>query len=307
MPRPDTLHEIHRASDPYGVVTRDALRLSKHQLNRCCATGVLERRHPGVFVNPAMPRSALQDLAIAVAGARPWGAGWGRSAGWMWMVVDVPPPTPEVVVPWQRHPVLPGANVHRSRALDRSMVTTVNAIPVTKPLVTLLDLGVVLTAIEVADVIIRARQLRLFTPHDVDGILARLAKPGRTGVSTVRAARELIMIGDRPADSVLEFRFHRGPGRQLPPYSYQHDVRVGKRRYRIDFAYPDVMLAIEVDGFEKRMSPESLDHDDERSTALVLAGWTVIRFTFRQIERDPDGVAAAILEALGRLRRVSAR
>ena len=181
---------------------------------------------------------------------------WARSSAWVWRLVDDHPPTPEIVIPWQRRKKIAGVTVHRSRALTADVLTFRDHIRVTNPLVTTIDLGVVLSPVEVGDVIIRARQMKLFEPAAVEATIARLAKPGRTGIVTARAALEMIMIGDRPAESVLEFRFHIGPGwHGLPPYSYQHEVRINNRKYFIDFAYPEVMLAIEVDGYEKRASP----------------------------------------------------
>ena len=108
------------------------------------------------------------------------------------------------------------------------------------------------------------------------------------------------MIGDRPAESVLEFRFHIGPRRHgMPPYSYQHEVKINNRKYFIDFAYPEVMLAIEVDGYEKRASRASLDNDAQKGVMLALAGWTVVHFTWTRVTNDPAGVAADILTLLG--------
>jgi very-short-patch-repair endonuclease len=188
------------------------------------------------------------------------------------------------------------------------MVTTRDHIRVTKPLVTVLDLGVVLGPVEVGDAIIRGRQLKLLTIPDVEATIDRYARRGRTGIVVARQALDLIMIGDRPADSVLEFRFSIGPARYgLPAYSYQHEVRVGRKRYFIDFAYPDVMLAIEVDGYQQRAAKESLAYDNDRANKLVLAGWTILRFGWDSVVRDPSGVATEILLKLGQLGHAFAR
>src|SRR5205823_3312006 len=113
--------------------------------------------------------------------------------------------------------------------------------------------------------LITARQLRLFEPDAFRATISRLAKSGRTGIRTAREAGELVMVGDRPADSVLELWFHHGPGRVLPPYEYQHGVEWNGKRYRIDFAYPSVKVAIEVEGYDTRRSRQSLDYDGRRS------------------------------------------
>jgi very-short-patch-repair endonuclease len=162
---------------------------------------------------------------------------------------------------------------------------------------------VVANAQDVGDAIIRGRQKKLFSVGDVQATIDLYARPGRTGVSIAREAVKLIMIGDRPADSVLEFRFHIGPARHgLPPYRYQHEVKVGpKKTFRIDFAFPEVMLAIEVDGADKRISAESLAYDNARANQLVLAGWTILRFGWVDVMNRPAQVAAEILLKLGQL------
>lgn len=299
MATPDVLLEIRRATRPYGVAGADDFRLTPRQLQWAHRTGVLACPHPGVYVDPALPRSPLQDLAVAVKAGGRLASAWGRSAGALCDIVDVHPPVPEIVVPRQRHARVDGAVVHRSSDLCSEHVMLHKGIRVTKPLITALDLGVVLTPMDLADVLVRARQRNLFEPAGVQTMLRRLAKCGRTGIRTTRAALELVMIGDRPADSILELRFHHGPGRQLPPYEYQWEVRIAGRTYYIDFAYPSVMIAIEVDGYETRIAREALLRQTKRQNAIVLAGWQVLRFTWEQVVFDPSGVAAQITAALG--------
>jgi Protein of unknown function (DUF559) len=302
VPTPDTMREIRRATRHHGVTTQSELRLTQRQTDICCANGTLIRKYDGVYADPAHPRSSLQDLAAAVAAGGPQCAAWGRSAAALWKLWDEHPSTPEVVVPFGRNRLIPGSTVHRSRALNPSMLTTRQHIRVVNPLVTVLDLGVVVSQVELADVIICGRQRKLFAVADVRETITRYSKPGRTGIVAARRALEMIMIGERPAESVLEFRFHIGPARHgLPAYCYQYEVRVGRKRYFIDFAYPEVMLAIEVDGYQQRASAESLAYDNNRANQLVLAGWTILRFGWERVGNDPAGVAAEILLKLGQL------
>lgn len=170
---------------------------------------------------------------------------------------------------------------------------------VTNPLLTAIDYGVDHDPMAVAELLVTARQKKLFEPDAVRAEVARRAVPGRTGIRTARAALELVMIGDRPADSILELRFHHGPGRMLPPYEYQWPVKLRGKNFRIDFAYPSVRLAIEVLGYDSRKSRESLDHEAERSRLLVLDGWTIVPATWTQVVHDPERVASDILGCLG--------
>jgi len=295
----DVLAAIRRACRPYGVATGDALELTARQIQWACRNGVLRRWHTGVYIDPSVARTPLQDLAAAIAAAGPYSCAWGRSSAAIFGLVPEHPPVPEIVVPRRRRAAIPGAVVHRSSALCAEHMMIRNGIRTTKPLITVVDLGVVLTPMEVAEAIVRARQLHLFEPQAVRATIERLSRSGRTGLRNARAGLELVLIGDRPADSVLELRFHNGPGRLLPPYEYQWEVTIRGRCLRIDFAYPSVKLAIEVDGYEKRKSRESLDYDNQRANLLVLDGWTILRFTWTRVLFDPAGVASEILAILG--------
>jgi hypothetical protein len=302
VPTADVLREIRRATTHHGVATCADLRLSPHQLHGCVRAGALDRPHRGVYVDPARPRTPEQELAIAVAAGGHMAAAWGRSAAALWGLLDGHPSTPEIVVPHRRFAKVPGSVVRRSVGLVPAHVVRRDGIRCTDPLLTTIDAGVVLGPIEVAEIMIRGRQLKMFEPSAVAARLRDIARPGRTGVRTARAALDLVMIGDRPADSVLELRFAHGPGEHgIPPYEYQHPVTIEGRQLRIDFAYPVVMLAIEVDGYDSRRSRRSLDYDVDRQNLLTMAGWVVLRFTWTRIKNDPAGVAADIIATLGRL------
>jgi very-short-patch-repair endonuclease len=67
---------------------------------------------------------------------------------------------------------------------------------------------------------------------------------------------------------------------------------------RVDFAYPDRRLAIEVDGYELRASPAAMQSDLDRQNALVREGWTVLRFTWADVVRRPARVAELVRSTL---------
>ncbi|HEV3225606.1 MAG TPA: DUF559 domain-containing protein [Acidimicrobiales bacterium] len=298
MTTTDIVLEIRRACRRTGVTAAERIQLTDRQRQAAINKGLLVRRPRGVLLDPSYPDSPLKELAAATAVGRPYAAAWGRSCMTMWSLLDAHPSRPEVVVPEQRYARIPGAEVHRSSSLSPTDVTMRQGIPVLKPLVAMLSIGVVLAPMEVAEIMIRARQKKLFEPDAVRATLARAARPGSDGIRACRDALELVMIGDRPADSVLELRFHHGPGQLLPPYEYQYDVEVEGGRYRPDFAYPDVRVAIEVDGYEKRKDMESLVHDARETTALIKAGWTVPHFTWPDVVDTPHVVASDVLEIL---------
>jgi very-short-patch-repair endonuclease len=79
----------------------------------------------------------------------------------------------------------------------------------------------------------------------------------------------------------------------------QHWVRLGTRRCRIDLAYPDFRVAIEVDGWDAHRSRTAFDRDRARENDLVVAGWRVLRFTSNSAPSEIGVTVDAALAALG--------
>ena len=85
--------------------------------------------------------------------------------------------------------------------------------------------------------------------------------------------------------------------------AFQYEIRDQDGRFvaRVDFAYPELLLAIEVDGYEIHGSPGAMAKDFVRQNGLVPLRWHVLRFTWSQVVREPDLVAAAIADAISAL------
>ena len=80
-------------------------------------------------------------------------------------------------------------------------------------------------------------------------------------------------------------------------------VRAGGREYWLDLAVEEVKLAVEVDGWTVHSGGEAFGSDRERQNHLVRAGWTVLRYTPRQIRDHPERVRAEIRAVEARLTR----
>jgi hypothetical protein len=80
--------------------------------------------------------------------------------------------------------------------------------------------------------------------------------------------------------------------------------RVHRNVYRataVDFAYPLIKLAIEVDGYVWHFTPEQLRRDHRRRNRLLADGWQTLVFTWIDVTQHPHEVAAQIEAALHRL------
>ena len=65
-----------------------------------------------------------------------------------------------------------------------------------------------------------------------------------------------------------------------------------------DIVFARLGLLIEVDGYEAHSSGAAFESDRARQNALVTAGWTVLRFTYAMITRNPEQVLADIQHAI---------
>lgn len=126
-------------------------------------------------------------------------------------------------------------------------------------------------------------------------ILRRFA--GRRGIA---AARRVVGCADRragsPMESVLRWMLHDAG---LPRPELQYVVRVdGRFVGEVDMAWPDRRVLVEFDGDVHR-ERRVFVNDLRRQNGLVLAGWTVLRFTSADVLGRPDRVLAVIRAAFG--------
>ena len=138
------------------------------------------------------------------------------------------------------------------------------------------------------------------TVTGVESALDDVARKGRSGAGVLRQVLDERALGTARPDSLLESRMARLlRAHGLPPAVFQFEVhRNGRFVARLDFAYPAIRLAIEVDAFDSHSSPRALQHDLRRQNALVALGWTVLRFTWADVVRRPERVAAEIHSVL---------
>ena len=78
---------------------------------------------------------------------------------------------------------------------------------------------------------------------------------------------------------------------------FRCQYRVPGLPYRLDFAFPDRMVAVEYDGAGHRDAAQHSD-DVRRWNRLRAAGWTVIPVTATLLHRRPDELAAYLRAAL---------
>jgi hypothetical protein len=154
-------------------------------------------------------------------------------------------------------------------------------------LAAVVDRGVLKRAVEEAD---RCGLLRL-------GDLRRVLQRGRGRRGTSALGAIIADLGEPGATrSELERRFADLCEREgLPPPS----LNVLAAGFEVDALWPRQRLVVELDGYAFHRSRAAFERDRARDAALALAGFRVVRITFRRIENEPKPVAETIRSLLG--------
>jgi very-short-patch-repair endonuclease len=292
------------AATQHGLVTRaqtHELGLSDTAVRKRCIAGSLRALHPGVYVVGGAPDTWHQRMLGACLAAGGFAVASHRSAARIWSLLGEDDVV-ELSILRPKGPRPAGAVWHRSRDLVPAHTTVREGIPVTNPMRTLVDLGAVVKHWVVEDALDRGLSSKLIRMPAVEWMLHDVARPGRRGCGVLRRVLDERALGAAPPDGLLEPRMARLlQDHGLPPAVFQHIVP--GPGYKIDFAYPDVLLAIEVDGYDPHGTRKAFDTDRARQNRLVLLGWTMLRFTWPQVVREPAKVAAEVRAALGALMR----
>jgi very-short-patch-repair endonuclease len=287
------------AASQHGLVIRSQateLGLTDAAIKWRCADGVWRALHPGVYVVGGAPDTWHQRMLGACMAAGGLAVASHRSAARIWGLLGEDDLV-ELSVLRPKGPRPAGALWHRSRDLVRAHTTVREGLPATNPMRTLVDLGAVVPPWILEDALDRALMSKLVRMPAVEWMLHDVARPGRRGCGVLRKVLDERALGAAAPDGLLEPRMARLlRDHGLPAAVFQHIPQPG---YKIDFAYPDVLLAIEVDGYDPHGTRRAFDADRVRQNRLVLLGWTVLRFTWPQVVRQPGKVAAQVRDALG--------
>ncbi len=156
------------------------------------------------------------------------------------------------------------------------------------------------TAIEVARGLRRSRALATLDAAlrtggcDKGQLFAAAAKQG--GRRGIVAVRQLIGMAAAQAESPMESEARLVMrDRGLPEPVLQHEiVDRNWRTWRVDFAWPDALLAVEYDGFDWHSDPDALRRDRQKRAALREVGWNVISVVADDVRRRPADMVRRI-------------
>ncbi|MGH3745567.1 MAG: hypothetical protein ACRDTP_11970 [Mycobacteriales bacterium] len=129
-------------------------------------------------------------------------------------------------------------------------------------------------------------------------IVGGLITPGRRGAV---AARRMLGLadarGESPLESAVALALH---GARIPEPERQWPIVTPRLRARLDFAWPERMVALEADGVSVHSAPEALLRDRTRQNALAILGWTILRCTWHDVVPAADAFVRVVSDALRR-------
>ncbi len=197
--------------------------------------------------------------------------------------------------------------VHRTEDLRTSHCVYFKGFPTTTGARTIVDLAAVMRAEPFERALDAAVSARLVTLHEVRNVMEQIARRGKPGVATLRYLLDLRESEPEVGHSELERRFVRlvrDAGIALP--ESQATVSWLEPWERVDFVYRDSRIAIELDGRRWHTDSETWESDRRRDQKAVAAGWTLLRFTWKQVTTEAEMVDSTLRSVLSRQRtRVS--
>lgn len=253
--------------------------------------GRLHRLHAGVYsLTPRqlVSRQGWWMAAVLASGPGALLSHW--SAASLWLVRPNSRSRIDVTVP------------HRSRsskAIYRHIShvppderTEKEGIPVTSVHRTIFDLAAAVSVDEVVAMIKEAEYLNLWDRLSLWDLLERY--PNKRGSKKLRFSLE--RITEEPTGrkrSRLEERFAPFLRRHhLPLPRFNDWIPLDPKPYRVDCHWPETRLIVELDGWEGHGTRSAFQDDRARDRALRVAGYSVIRLTWAQLNSEPEAIAS---------------
>ena len=294
-----------------GMVSRQ--QLSDAGITRSALRHVVEKArwrvvHPRVYCTHSGPLSDRARCWAAVLHAGGGACVSDETAAWVHRWKEAPREVHIVVARQQRVRAPTGVVVHR-RTIGPDDVTTVNGLPVTRPVRTLLDLiDRADTADDAFAVLAIAVQSRKVPPSPLAHRIASLPR--------LRWRRQLLKALPHVADgshSPLELAFVR--------LLERHHLRPGRRQaavgqMRVDMLYDDTVsddvrrgdevrgeVVVELDGKPYHDGAEGRFRDRRRDNAHAVQRRFTLRYGWRDVVGDPCGVAREVADLTGQILR----
>ncbi|HEY5188564.1 MAG TPA: DUF559 domain-containing protein, partial [Solirubrobacteraceae bacterium] len=256
--------------------------------------GRLHRIHPCVYsLAPPELLTRRGSYMAAVLACGPQAVLSHRSAADLLELRKTDRPRVELTIPHGCRHRHEGIEVHRSRTLDPALdIAVVHGIPCTTVARTVFDLSAVLARRSVERAIDQAEVSGVLDASAVDALLSR--HPKAPGAKALREIRKEHEAGSTVTWSHLEELMYAAclaAGVPKPEVNVWIVPDEDGPALRPDFVWRDQRLIVETDGWGSHGTQPAFERDRHRDQRLTLAGWRVVRITWRQLVDERERIA----------------
>jgi very-short-patch-repair endonuclease len=279
----------------HGVVSRAQLLelgVSGKAIAHRLRNGRLHRVIRGVYAvgRPELTRHGRWMAAVLACG--PGAVLSHGSAAALWQIRPEWRREIEITVPRGSRRTHSGIRVRR-RNLAPGDITTVQGIPVTTPVRTLVDVAGFLSRDPLEAAINEADKLDLVNPVKLREALDGMPhQPGAPHLRKTLDRRTFVM-----SDSTLE-RYFRPIARRAGLRGLLTQQRVNG--FKVDFYSPELGIVVETDGLRYHRTPAEQARDHIRDQTHAAAGLIPLRFTHEQVRYDPGYVERTLAAVAAR-------
>jgi very-short-patch-repair endonuclease len=272
------------ASRQHGVVSRPqllALDVGYRGVDHWIERGLLHPIHRGVYAlgHRKVTREGAWMAAVLAAGPRAVLS--HRSAAALWGIRRSARAAVDVTAPHLCRRT--GIDSHRV-VLPADEVTVERGIPVTTPARTLFDLAAFVNGGQLNHALNEAEIRRLASRLPLDALIAR--HPHGRGIRALKRALDLQrQRGETVIRSDFETAFLDFVDRYGLPRPRMNEP-LGP--YVPDALWPAARLVVGLDSYGIHATRQTFESDRARDRALTVAGYRVVRVTWRQLTAEPD-------------------
>jgi hypothetical protein len=294
----DVISFAQRNGGVFSTQEAIALGLAKSTLQRRVEDGIFVKVGKGML---ALPGTATRsDLATRAALRLLNGVVSHQSAAIIHGFEPIPDSPPSITVSHRSNYSFPDVVVHQSTDLLEEHVQEINGTRVTTPARTLVDLAKVYGPRRLERVIEHALVTGKVDVEEFVDLVAVLSRKGKRGMKKLHAIINERLVGTVVSDSELERAFYQlidDAGLPRPTRQF-HAPWLKPLNGRVDFAYLLAKIVIEADSRRWHLTFDAFEVDKVRDNAAQIAGWIVLRITWRMIRDEPSEVVRTIREAL---------
>lgn len=192
--------------------------------------------------------------------------------------------------------------IHRVAQLVTRDLRWFDDMRITNPIRTVVDLAGVLPPQRFDQVIDEGRRRMLIAERPLRKVLARVGGRGRSGTKRLAQLIDEGEFGLPVPGSPFErkfLHFLEAHALRRPKRQYEIKDASGDLVARVDFAYPDLMIAIECDGKKHHFGTNDWESDLERRSKLAALGWRVIHISWDMLVNRSGELLELLQEALG--------